>query len=97
MKLIRHKYSGKIMEIWREDEHRVIHQSVGSNGLDRLSISRDLFTQKWDYYTGPWPVEEQPMQLPDLPSEIGQAGPRPEKRQRGRPKGSKNKPKGEAA
>ena len=95
--LIKHKYSGKVMEVIRETDLSIIYGRIGNNLIDRWVMSRNLFEMKWDYYNGPVPTEEEPTPLPDLPSEIGAAGPKPEKRGRGRPKGSKNKPKGEAA
>lgn len=95
-RLIRQRYSGKVMEVVREDDHKIIYGKVGATEVDRFWMSRELFSMKWDYYDGPYPPEDTPPPM-SLPSEIGPAGPRPEKRGRGRPKGSKNKPKTEAA
>lgn len=95
MNLIKHKYSGKIMELYRVTANGIhLYGKPGGDENDCSVMSRDLFAMKWDRYDGPWPIEQEAV-LPDLPSEIGAAEAKPEKRGRGRPKGSKNRPKGE--
>ena len=92
-RLVRHKFSGKIMEVVRETDTHVIYGKPGDTLRDRFVMGSELFYEKWEPYKG------DPLAQPDpvaVSAPVERSNEKPEKRKRGRPKGSKNKPKGES-
>jgi hypothetical protein len=94
---IQQQFSGKILRVVSESPHWLVLRPVPDDDGPDIGISRDHYNMKWKPYQGAIPTEPQ-REIAFVFGEKADDVPEPdrlhvEKRKRGRPAGSKNKPR----
>lgn len=94
-RVIQQIFSGKTFTVIREDDQWLVLRPIPDDYGPDMRIAQSSFAAKWRNVKGK-PAPPKPLALDDpgtIESELAIAGAWPLPRKRGRPKGSKNKPR----